>query len=80
MVPVCDVSLIRSGVLKQVGMFIVHGIIHCGLGFVGLSPAVVEYLTTVESTGDAPFTITVKDVADSDIRDAINLVRHILLS
>jgi len=40
MIPSADSKLLRSGIFLCVGKFIAHAIIHCGIGFIGISEAI----------------------------------------
>jgi hypothetical protein len=74
-VPSTDSRLIRSGIYKTVGKFIGHAIIHCGIGFLGLSEAVVQYLTmTGVADCDSPFTVCIEDIPDIEIREGLHQV------
>lgn len=72
--PTCDAVLLRSGVFKTIGMFMVHAAIHSGLAFVGLSREVTEYLTMEVTDGDTPLTIGVEDLPSVEERAAIHNV------
>ena len=74
LLPVTDSKLLRSGVFGTVGKFIAHAIIHCGIGAIGLSEAVSEYLTTEHMTSDTPITITIEDIPDMNMRATISQV------
>lgn len=72
--PVTDSTLLRGGLFRMAGKFIAHSIIHTGIGLVGISPAAIEYLTIQDIDEDTPLTITINDIADMDLRRAIQCV------
>jgi hypothetical protein len=75
-VPTCDGALLRSGKFKELGRFICHSALHSGIGFIGLSAAVVEYICAKEICSDTILPITVLDVPDFEKRWIIEKVRE----
>jgi len=76
--PSTDSRLLRTGVFKIVGKFMAHAAIHCGIGFIGLSLAACEYLTTHTTDSDTPFTLTVEDVPDDNMRACLTKVTKLI--
>lgn len=74
--PVCDSVLLRAGHFYSFGKFIGHSLLHTGIGFIGLSKAVADYLLT-DSAMEKPFTIINKDIADFSVRQILEHVRNI---
>ena len=72
--PTCDGVLLRSGKFKELGRFICHSALQCGIGFIGLSWAVVEYLCAKEISCDTILSISIDDLPDIEIRDVVQAV------
>ena len=73
MVPLCSMDEISSGCFHMVGKLIAHGVLHCGMGFSGLAPAFVKYITS-GSVDEAQDLVTVSDVPDIELRVIIEKV------
>ena len=73
MVPLCSMDAISSGCFHMVGKLIAHGVLHCGMGFSGLAPALVKYITS-GSVDEAQDLVTVSDVPDIELRVIIEKV------
>lgn len=67
LVPVCGVDPIVSGCYEVAGKVIAHSILHDGPGFVGLSPAVVKFLST-GSVDEAKSVVSCEDLLDLDLK------------
>ena len=74
-VPTIDASLLRSGIFKAIGTFMVHSAIHTGIAFVGLSEAVAQYLISNVTDPDTPFSISINDIPSYDVRCVVRMVR-----
>lgn len=65
-IPIYGVDAVASGCFEMVGKLVAHSVLHDGPGFIGLSPAVVEYLTT-GSFEAAKEVVTTSDLLDIDV-------------
>lgn len=74
--PSCDAVLLRCGIFKAVGKFMAHSAVHTGIAFVGLSEAAAEYILTENVDSDTPLPLSLEDLPDSHIREAVGLVSH----
>lgn len=76
--PTCDGVLLRSGKFKDIGKFICHSALHTGIGIMGMSWAVVEYLCAKEVCSDTILPIEISDIPDMEIRQKIDIVRMLI--
>lgn len=51
-----------------------HCILHSGIGFIGLSQAIAEYLVADKPDGDSPFSLSIEDSPDVQIRNCLEKV------
>ena len=70
LVPVCGVDPIASGCFEVAGKVLAHSILHDGPGFVGLSPAVVKFLST-GSVDEAKSVVSCDDLLDLDLKQLL---------
>ena len=73
-IPTCDAVMLRGGRFRDLGKFIGHALLHMGIGFVGLSTAVIEYLMADSVSPDTPLSISERDIADVMLRDILHQV------
>jgi len=70
-IPSPDIILLRDGIFDIIGQFIGYACLHTGLGFIGLSSAVVSYLTAEEIDHTTSFPISLQDIPDFDVRQLL---------
>jgi len=75
--PSCDARILRIGIFKVVCRFMGHVAIHSGIGFLGLSEGVAEYLLTDTVDSDTPVTLHVDDLPDFELRECLKLVSYL---
>ena len=76
-IPCTDITLLRSRIFILVGKLMAYLAIHSGYAFLGLSPAVVKYITTPKSELETvEIEIVGEDIPDYDLRQEIDLVSH----
>ncbi|XP_028412586.1 uncharacterized protein LOC114535481 [Dendronephthya gigantea] len=67
LIPICGVDAVASGCFEMVGKLVAHSVLHDGPGFIGLSPAIVKYLTN-GSLEAAKEVVTTSDLLDIDLK------------
>ena len=70
MVPLCSMDAVSGGCFQMAGKLVAHSILHGGTGLTGLAPAMVKYITC-GSVDEALNLVTLNDVADVDLKSAI---------
>lgn len=69
LIPMQDATLTRLGLFRAVGRFMAHSGLHTGRSFVGLSPAVVEYILLKDMSRIRQIPLSTEDVSDPLISD-----------
>ena len=67
-VPIHCCSSLDSGLFHSFGKILAHSILHGGMGFVGMAPAVAKYIST-KSMDQAATLVSLEDIPDLEYRD-----------
>jgi hypothetical protein len=73
-IPNSDAVLLRNNVHSFVGKFMAHSALHTGIVFIGLSKPIVQYIFAHSPSLDSGIEMTIKDVADIEIRQVLEKV------
>ena len=68
LVPVHCTSSLDSGLFHLFGEVLAHSILHEGMGFIGMAPAVAKYIAT-KSIDEAAALVSLEDIPDLEYRD-----------
>ena len=71
LIPLYGVDAISEGCFEMAGKLIAYSILHSCNGFIGMSPAVIEYLST-GSIVNASNKVTLADLYDVELRQIID--------
>jgi len=67
--------MLQLQVFRHVGSFMAYAGIHAGVSFIGLSEAVIQYITTPAVDLDSTFPeVGILDIPDTQLRDTISMV------
>ena len=72
-VPIHCSSSLDSGLFHLFGKVLAHSILHGGMGFLGMAPAVATYIAT-RSIDDAATLVCLEDIPDLEYRDYVKKV------
>ena len=67
LVPFCEVDALATGCFKMIGKLLAHIILHGGCGFLGMAPALVNYLKS-GSVEESRTLVTATDLPDIELR------------
>ena len=73
LIPVHNWDLLDDGAFITAGKVVAHSILHGGQGFVGMSPAVVTYIETLD-LDKTLINTTIEDIPDVDVRETISSI------
>lgn len=77
LLPLCGVDPVSDGWYIIAGKLVAHSIFHEGPGFIGLSPAIVQYICT-GSISKAKELVNIEDLCDLELKDLIeNEVKNV---
>ena len=71
----CSSSL-DSGLFHLFGKILAHSILHGGMGFIGVAPAVAKYIAT-KSMDEAATLVSIEDIPDLEYRDYAQKVSRV---
>ena len=67
-VPIHCTSSLDSGLFHLFGKILAHSILHGGMGFTGMAPAVVKFIST-GSMDEAAALVSINDIPDLEYKD-----------
>ena len=73
LIPVHNWDLLDDGAFITAGKVVAHSILHGGQGFVGMSPAVLTYIETLD-LDKTLINTTIEDIPDVDVRETISSI------
>ena len=75
-VPIHCSSSLDSGLFHLFGKILAHSILHGGMGFIGMAPAVAKYIAT-KSMDEAATLVSIEDIPDLEYRDYAQKVSRV---
>lgn len=79
LVPLYGVDALSEGCFEMAGKLIAYSVLHSCDGFIGMSPAVIEYLCT-GSLEKAGIKVTIEDLYDIDLKYIIEHKVHLCIN